>query len=321
MKKIYIIIIASIITLNLIAQNSNLSFYSQQGEKFYIILNGIRQNDIAETNVKVQGLSQPYYKLKVIFEDESKGELDKNLNFNPGMESVFAIKQNKKGRYLCRWQSETPVAQAPPPAANQQVVTYTSTARPPVSNTEVTITETTTNTTSGGAGNVGGENVNMSVNLGGIGLSMNVNVNDNMGGNSSANSSTTTTTTTTYSSTTVQGGAVQSAPPASNGYTGPTGCSGYTMSDADFNSALQSIKSKDFSDTRLTVAKQVTSSNCLLSKQVKQITLLFDFEDGKLDYAKYAYTYTYDINNYYQVNDVFEFESSIEELNNYIKTK
>ena len=48
---------------------------------------------------------------------------------------------------------------------------------------------------------------------------------------------------------------------------------------------------------------------------------LFTFEASKLDYAKYAYDYCWEKNNYYQVNDAFEFESSIEELDAYIGTR
>jgi len=43
----------------------------------------------------------------------------------------------------------------------------------------------------------------------------------------------------------------------------------------------------------------------------------FSFEDTKLEFAKYAYERTYDIGNYYKLNDAFSFESSIEELNEY----
>ena len=55
--------------------------------------------------------------------------------------------------------------------------------------------------------------------------------------------------------------------------------------------------------------------------QVKEILNLFDFETTKLEVAKFAYGYTYDKGNYYQLNDAFNFESSIDDLNNYIKTK
>jgi hypothetical protein len=43
-----------------------------------------------------------------------------------------------------------------------------------------------------------------------------------------------------------------------------------------------------------------------------------DFEDTKLQYAKFAYNKTYDIGNYYKLNDAFDFSSSIDELNAYI---
>ena len=45
---------------------------------------------------------------------------------------------------------------------------------------------------------------------------------------------------------------------------------------------------------------------------------LFNFEASKLDFAKFAYKYTYDQKNYYKVNDAFEFESSISELTTFI---
>jgi hypothetical protein len=95
----------------------------------------------------------------------------------------------------------------------------------------------------------------------------------------------------------------------------------WPMSDSDFADAKSSIGSKDFEDSKLTLAKQVTKSNCLDSKQIKGIMNLFDFEDTKLEYAKFAYDYVYDVNNFYKVNDAFEFEMTIDELNEYIENK
>ena len=71
----------------------------------------------------------------------------------------------------------------------------------------------------------------------------------------------------------------------------------------------------------MTMAKQIINSNCLVASQVKEIMMIFDFEASKLDFAKYAYTRTYDIGNYYMVNDVFDFESSIDDLNAYINAQ
>jgi hypothetical protein len=44
----------------------------------------------------------------------------------------------------------------------------------------------------------------------------------------------------------------------------------------------------------------------------------FDFEATRLDFAKFAYGRTFDIGNYYMVNDAFTFETSIDDLNRYI---
>jgi len=46
--------------------------------------------------------------------------------------------------------------------------------------------------------------------------------------------------------------------------------------------------------------------------------MLFSFEDDKLEFAKYAYGFVYDPENYYQVYDVFDFSSSVDSLKKYI---
>ena len=46
---------------------------------------------------------------------------------------------------------------------------------------------------------------------------------------------------------------------------------------------------------------------------------LFSFESSKLELAKLAYTKTVNNRKYYKLHDVFWFESSLTELNDYIK--
>ena len=93
------------------------------------------------------------------------------------------------------------------------------------------------------------------------------------------------------------------------------------MSDPEFAEARKSIESKTFEDTKMTMAKQVGGDRCFTVDQVKGLMGLFGFEDSKLDFAKYAYERTYDIDNYYRVNDAFSFESSVDELNEYIEAR
>jgi hypothetical protein len=55
------------------------------------------------------------------------------------------------------------------------------------------------------------------------------------------------------------------------------------------------------------------------SSQLSLILNEFDYESTKLEIAKYAYLYVYDPEKYYLINNVFEFSSSVDELNKYIE--
>lgn len=289
------------------AQTSNLIVFTEEGERFKLILNGVQQNVESQTNVKVTDLNPGAWKMKILFDDQQIAPVDKTLPLNPGIEYTFNVKKNNKGVYVVRFLNEVPLAQALPPAPNQQVVVYH--ASPPPAQTSVTVTETTTTTATGAS-----DNVHVNVGMGGVGINMNVNVNDGMGA-----THTQTTTTTTYSSTTAVSQPQQPVY-AMPGYNGPIGCP-MPMAPADFSAARQSILQKNFNDSKLTMAKQVTSSNCLTADQVRDLTMILDFEESKLDYAKFAYDYTFDIGNFFKVNDAFDFEMSIEELNMYITSR
>ena len=151
--------------------------------------------------------------------------------------------------------------------------------------------------------------------------------------NGTGTGTTTSQTTTTYSTTTVTTPPpVYNTPPPTSttvvvqepvyvmpGYSGPTGCP-YPMSPQDFAGIKSSIMSKSFESTKLEIAKQVLGQRCMTAGQVSEIIRVFDFESTKLDFAKFAYGRTYDIGNYYMLNDVFDFESSISDLNRYINS-
>ena len=303
MKNFFILLLVAILSMNnSFAQNSNLILFTEQGEQFTVILNGIKQNAKPETNVKVTGLNAPNYKMKVIFENKSIPDMDKTVYLEPGSEVTYSIKKNASAVYTIRLQSAVPMAEAAPARAGESVVVYHST--PAVTQ------QTTTTTTSYGEP----DNVNVNVGIGGVGINMNVSGMDTYG--SSQTTTTTTHTTTTYSNSEPE--QPKQKVYVMPGYNGAVGCP-WPLSHQDFNGVKNSISSKSFDDTKLTIAKQVISSNCLLSSQVKEIMLLFSFEDTRLDLAKYAYGYTFDIGNYYQINDAFTFSSSIDELNSYIQ--
>jgi hypothetical protein len=296
------------------AQKTNLIFFSEGGEKFYVILNSVLQNKTPETNVKVTDLVSPGYKLKILFADSTITPIEKNLMFNQGTETTFNIKKNNKSEYVVRYFTEVPIAQAVPVSNDQTVVIFSASGpSAPVATTTISTTQTTT--TSSGTPDPAG--ISMGVNAGGV----NMNVNINTTGMNSSTSSSSTSYSTTTTTTTTSGGDITADPGQQPyvlpGYTGPTGCP-YPMSPTDFAALKSSISSKSFEDSKLAIAKQGINTNCLLSSQVKEIMQLFSFEDTKLELAKYAYGYTFDTGNYFKVNDAFTFESSIDELNTYI---
>ncbi|HRH67212.1 MAG TPA: DUF4476 domain-containing protein [Bacteroidia bacterium] len=328
---IYLSGLLFLFTLSSKAQSNNAILFTENGEKFQVILNGVLQNATPETNVKLTGLNAPNYKCRIVFSDTKLGHLDWNMYFTEmGYEATWNIKQNKKGEYVTRMVSAVPIAQAPPSAPAQTVVQYTTTP-PPATVSTTTIQQSQTTTTSGSGATGDNVNFNMGVNVGEQGGNISINASGmGMDGMESGSSATTTTTTTTHSVTTTSSSSsvtpgntvvVASPPPAQvvyvSGYTGPVGCP-MPMAPGDFSSMKETIRTKDFENTKLTIAKQVLQNNCLTASQVREVLSLFDFENTKLEYAKYAYDHTYDIGNYYKVNDAFEFESSVDDLNKYI---
>jgi len=318
MKKI-VFLFALMINFSIVfAQSTNLIFFSEGGEKFYVILNSVLQNQQAETNVKVTGLAAPNYKLKILFNDSTIAPLEKTLMYKQGTETTFNIKKNSKGEYVVRYLSEVPIEQAVPPANGQSVVIFSASGPSAPAITTIVSTSQTTTTTSGNSNPAG---VSMGVNVDGTSMNVNVNTNGTTTNNATMSTSYSTTTTTTTSSSVVQPPANPNQQPyVMPGYSGPIGCP-YPMSPNDFEALKNTISTKSFEDSKLAIAKQVIATNCLLSSQVREIMKLFSFEDSKLEFAKYAYGYTYDIGNYFKVNDAFTFESSIDELNTYISGK
>lgn len=282
---------------------NNLVIFSQEGERFQLVIDGERVNQDFQTNVKVRQLIQPSAMVKILFEDNKVPELDKRIFFDPElpMERVFVLKRNRKGLMKMRLSSQVPIQQAPPVRNNQFVFDWGAPQTPTTpadypSTTETRVTTTTVQESPG---------VGVTIRDGNGGtVSADIRVN---GGRSTGVVQQTTTTTTTTSS-------GQTRPPVNAG-TG--GCP--AMSTANFNAAFQSISRADFDDNRLQTAKQIANSNCLTAAQIARISQSFEFDDNRLSFAKFAYNSCLDPQNYYLLNDSFEYDSNIRALQNYIQ--
>lgn len=337
MKKILLLSTLMIITvISGIAQaTSNLIIFASDPTPFYAIVNGIKQNPEPQTNVKITGLSNNQNHVKIVFSDGNAADIDKNFYFESmNVEVTARIVSTKKG-YKLRYFGEVAMGQA---AINEQQVqiVYQTVAAPATNKVVVdeTVTTTTTTSVNGMDANVNitdntegmQENVNMNVSVGGLELNMNVNVNDNgmnndvqISDNVETSYTSTTTTTTTTSGGMNTESEVQTAPVAYiPGYNGKTGC---IPPLSDVNAIKNAVEEEDFSDDKIMIAKQALKGKCMSVQNIITISESFDFEDKKLEFAKFAYAYTYDVDNFYQVNKIFDFSSSKEELNEYVSNR
>lgn len=286
-----------------------LTVFSEDGDRFFLVLNGIKQNPVAQTNVRIDGLTNEFYSAKIIFEAPGKPEITKSIPVkDPGTsqwaEVTYKIK-TKDGQPKLRYFGATPVPVNYNPPPDVYVMHYGQPA-PPAN----TVTQTTVTTTATHPGD-GGGTISISGGMGGV--NMNVNISDPTLNGGVTQTTTTTRTTTTSTSTNYDNGGYNNAPPPPT----PARCQ-YPMDRNSFMSAKQTVEKASFDETKLSTAKTIVGNNCVSTDQVIALCNLFSFEASKLDFAKFAYSKTTDPGNYFKVGNIFSFDASKTELNNFI---
>jgi len=295
-KQLLILTSFLIFTFSMFAQvqpTGALTIFSEDGDKFFLVLNGEKQNNIAQTNLRIEDLPQPYYTVKIIFENNTLTEISKKNLMLTDVDGIFQdvtykIKHDKTGmpKMSSLPYSSIPITQGYVAPSNVYVMHYGA----PVA----AVSQTTTTTTT-----IGTPGTNVNINMAGINVGMTV---------SDPFQTQITETTTTTTSTGVNHNTISANTNCSNGF---------SMLPGDFSSAVATIKKQSFDDTKLSTAKQITSSNCLSAAQITDICKLLGFEQSKLDYAKFAFRFCTDAKNYFKVNNVFQFSTSVDELNEY----
>lgn len=91
------------------------------------------------------------------------------------------------------------------------------------------------------------------------------------------------------------------------------------MTARDFESVKEQIRKEWFESSRLVSVKTIISKNNFTTQQVKEMMLLFTFENNRLEVAKAAYRRTVDKQRYFNLNDAFTFSSSRDELARFIR--
>jgi hypothetical protein len=78
------------------------------------------------------------------------------------------------------------------------------------------------------------------------------------------------------------------------------------------------VASESFDDTRLAICKEYIRTHSINSNELRELLGLITFESNRINLAKYSYRYVSDPGYFYTVYNAFTFDSSVNELINWI---
>jgi len=301
------------------AQNNDFVFYTDNGDKFTLYLNNVKQNETAATNVKAENISGKTIAIKVVFERSGVPTFNRSLSLSSNDKEIkIQLVRGRENVYSMKTVSTTDRVHSGNSGSGNTVVK---------SDNGSTETKANDHGNNGGHGNNNGHgngnnghgndghgnnnghgngghgNNNGYGNNGhGNGHGNNGYGNGGYGNNNHGN-----------------GGHGNGGYWNSNGY-GPSDnprCN-MPMPTNEFNSLKAQVNARYFDSSRLTVAKQACRYNCMTSDQIRDLCRIFSYESSRLDFAKYAFEYCYDRYRYYMVGQAFTYSSSVDDLNRYI---
>lgn len=258
--------------------NSVLSIFSENGEPFFLVLNGIKQNTAPVSKIRVESLPKFQNDVQIYFTDRTPA-IRRTVNIADPLDAravnlTLRISRGRNGMANLKFhrmsecdrnyhgpRDEYVMYYGKP----QQLNTVTETTyMDPVTGQWVTETTTTTtdNYTTGYNNNPRGQHTN-------------------------------------YNTTPVPAGPM-------------------AMDTRSFSDAKQSISGASFDNTKLSTAKTILGSNWVTTDQVIEMCKLFSFENSKSTFAQFAYSRVVDPQNYFKVASVFDFDANKKALNDFI---
>ena len=97
-------------------------------------------------------------------------------------------------------------------------------------------------------------------------------------------------------------------------YNGKIGCP-WPIKDDEFANFKINLNNQRLEDDKLNYCKEYLTNQCLIAKQVAEVLTIFEYEETKLDFAKFIYYRTFDIDNFItEIRPHFKFENSLDQL-------
>ena len=308
---------------------SNFTVFNNNGQTFYVILNGVKQNSLPQTNVVVSGLVNSAYSVKLIFSDGKTADINKNFFIDSPSDITTRI-VFKKGKGKLRLISQIPTVGA---STGETVINYRPDNNASFSDgsvgigfignstTTTVVTETTTQQSGNGSVNIQANPTPTNSSNGNVGINVNVNgqtTGGNVPTNTNSNSTTVITTTTTNSS----NSSINSSNNISNNTSSPSNsnvnCSKTLKNSAVF---IEELKDQSFEDDRVEALQLALVNTCLYAADAEKIMPLFTFDANQLTVAKFMSDRLVDKENASSLAKHFSFDSTKMEYRKYISGK
>ena len=308
---------AILFSVGVFAQKSNLIVFNNTGQQFFVILNGIRQNSIPQTNVKVEGLNPTSYKVKIIFADGVTGDIDKNVYLEPNMEySAQVVIKSASKRSLKLYNMVA--LNASPYGGNASVVTYRSSESVVYSDQQV-FGVTTPPQTTGTVYTPAKPNLPAGQAQQGTHTHADGTVHDH----NHQPVKPTSPTTHTHSDGTVHDHNHQPVKATPVNGTAIVNADGTLMCRSALDNVdyvISGIKDASFSSDQVAFVQEELALKCISSDQAYRIVNAFTFDGDRIKISKFCYDHMTDKANASKLLDLFSFSSSKDELRKYFKT-
>ncbi len=287
--------IGMLLALGMAQATGDLIVVSETGEPFRLYLNGEWILDQPGTRAEAHDLHEGFHKGTLyLYPSEGKAiQLKKTFLVEGGHVEYYAIRKNRKGQYTVTvYNRALKTEPLEPPLTGGPVFPPLTPPDPPFPTTSPSSPANTGQVQTNTQNQTIIFNPTIQIQTGGGGTQV--------GG----------------------GGPVTPPPPVYTGptYSGPCNCQ-QPMSREAFQRALATVHNQTFDNTRLDIAKNIARTNCLLARDVRALAAALQFENNRMDFAKFAYDYTLDVSSYFEVAEAFDFEHSRIELMAYVRQR
>lgn len=288
----------------MMAQTGTIEIFSEEGDNFTLFINAKIVNDTPQTNVLYPGLKQGMHAFKIEFENPEKEAFIQSVFVNENKKAVYMIKKReisefesdvrKFGKNIKKF-LDGDSSKTEDEKIHFYLKLYTQTdivkdtlnsdTIPSDSSAQETAVKVDRSFTSEGTDNDSS-------------ITATITIADNTPDNN----------TTEIKSTDHDSTATQTETKVLK-----------TADQAVMTDIINDLKSETFEDDKLEAAKEYTENYIFTSAQLKQMIVLFDFENSKTELVKAAYPNLSDPENIEIVFDTYEFESSKDELRDWLK--